>query len=653
MPSTITDRLAGLTTSVAVKAPCRAATTANITLTGEQTIDGVAVVAGDRVLVKDQTSAIDNGIYVAATSAWTRATDFDGSLDVVGGTWVKANSGTVNGNSYWEVDGNGPMTPSIGSITFSSTSGNLTLQAELAGSGGSDLVGYLYDVDSVAQTQEDVARRERLNLYDKIPKNLWAGIEAGTNTTDLAPYVTLAAATGRGINARAGTFRMALTIDEETIGLDLRGEGRFATYFENVNNSAVLTLDSSTAQIFGVNIEGAYFRNRDPATYTTCDGIKILGAGNGEAFQNDKHVFRDMWLFGFRDGFACYNRAIWLTLEDMLITGSLRDAIHVEVSANVNQWRLQDIVLKGSARNGIFFKHDLTMAGPDAFTSTATGWKLVNASIEDCQYEAVRLLGTGGIQACSIENSTFENNALAVPTTTSPTVNGVVHRKASIHSTMLYFIGVNVEGNTFYNGNGSGNNPDNHLYIDDTGVVVCSGEVGCNRFLATLSGTDVHWPKGLTYQASNVNAGLVEIDRADGSIDMRDQIYPVAFTPQLQFGGANVGMTVTNQVGRSIVIGREVRVQMYFSISAKGSSTGAATITGLPYAALNVANLGAALTIEATGMAGTAVTDLYARVLPGEQVIRLFRYEAGTETALTDADFSATVGLRITGSYLL
>ncbi len=50
-----TDRNAGLVAAAAIKNPCRVATTANITLSGEQTIDGVAVVAADRVLVKSQT----------------------------------------------------------------------------------------------------------------------------------------------------------------------------------------------------------------------------------------------------------------------------------------------------------------------------------------------------------------------------------------------------------------------------------------------------------------------------------------------------------------------------------------------------------------------------------------------------------------------
>lgn len=64
------------TASLRIKLPCRASTTANITLSGTQTIDGVALIAGDRVLVKNQTTGNQNGIYEVAAGAWTRVYDF-------------------------------------------------------------------------------------------------------------------------------------------------------------------------------------------------------------------------------------------------------------------------------------------------------------------------------------------------------------------------------------------------------------------------------------------------------------------------------------------------------------------------------------------------------------------------------------------------
>ena len=75
--------------------PVACATTANITLSGEQTIDGV-LTSTDRILVKDQTDASENGIYVTAAGAWSRATDMDAAGEVVS-TGVRVAGGTANG----------------------------------------------------------------------------------------------------------------------------------------------------------------------------------------------------------------------------------------------------------------------------------------------------------------------------------------------------------------------------------------------------------------------------------------------------------------------------------------------------------------------------------------------------------------------------
>ena len=75
MASPTTDRRFGLAGGVALKAPCALATTANITLSGEQTIDGT-LTDESRVLVKDQTDLTANGIYKSDTGAWTREPDF-------------------------------------------------------------------------------------------------------------------------------------------------------------------------------------------------------------------------------------------------------------------------------------------------------------------------------------------------------------------------------------------------------------------------------------------------------------------------------------------------------------------------------------------------------------------------------------------------
>ena len=119
MSTTVTSRLEGLVASLAQKAPCVLKTTANHALSGLSAIDGVTPTAGQRILVGSQTDATQNGIYVAASGAWARAADFDGTYDAVGGTQVSVILGSTNSNSYWKVDGSSAITIGTDSITFS------------------------------------------------------------------------------------------------------------------------------------------------------------------------------------------------------------------------------------------------------------------------------------------------------------------------------------------------------------------------------------------------------------------------------------------------------------------------------------------------------------------------------------------------------
>lgn len=87
----------------------RAASTANLTLSGTQTIDGVSLIVGDRILVKNQTSAQDNGIYVVAAETWTRSADTDTAAKVLGAS-VSVSEGTTQGNSVWLMTTDAPIT---------------------------------------------------------------------------------------------------------------------------------------------------------------------------------------------------------------------------------------------------------------------------------------------------------------------------------------------------------------------------------------------------------------------------------------------------------------------------------------------------------------------------------------------------------------
>jgi hypothetical protein len=100
----------------------RVASTATINLTNAlengDVIDGVTLATGDRVLVKDQSTASQNGIYVVqATGAAVRATDADSS-DELRGALVSVEEGTANGNSLWMMTTDAPITVGTTSLTW-------------------------------------------------------------------------------------------------------------------------------------------------------------------------------------------------------------------------------------------------------------------------------------------------------------------------------------------------------------------------------------------------------------------------------------------------------------------------------------------------------------------------------------------------------
>lgn len=104
------------------KSAVRAATTANGTLAtafaNGQTIDGVALVTGDRILLKDQTSGADDGIYtVNASGAPTRATDADAASELLQAA-VFVEEGTTNADTGWVNSTNAPITVGTTALVF-------------------------------------------------------------------------------------------------------------------------------------------------------------------------------------------------------------------------------------------------------------------------------------------------------------------------------------------------------------------------------------------------------------------------------------------------------------------------------------------------------------------------------------------------------
>ena len=132
-----------------VKQSVRVATTGPITiatgLANGDTVDGVTLATGNRVLVKDQSTASENGIYtVNATGAPTRATDFDDNAEVTPGAFTFVEEGTANTDSGWVLTNNGTITVGTTGLVFAqfSGAGQITAGAGLTKTGNTiDAVG--------------------------------------------------------------------------------------------------------------------------------------------------------------------------------------------------------------------------------------------------------------------------------------------------------------------------------------------------------------------------------------------------------------------------------------------------------------------------------------------------------------------------------
>ncbi|WP_249384278.1 phage tail-collar fiber domain-containing protein [Pseudomonas fluorescens] len=111
------------------KQSVRVAASTNIVLNGAQQIDGVAVIAGDRVLVANQTLAKDNGLWIVANGDWVRATDANSNAKVTPGLTVMVEEGTANGDSLWHLTTNAPITLGTTALTFKMLAGRTGIAA--------------------------------------------------------------------------------------------------------------------------------------------------------------------------------------------------------------------------------------------------------------------------------------------------------------------------------------------------------------------------------------------------------------------------------------------------------------------------------------------------------------------------------------------
>ena len=211
MTSPIVDRF-DIAPEEGIKAPCRMATTANITLSGLQTIDTIAGADGDRVLVKDQTDATENGIYQMRSTAWNRASDWNDNLDVSSGVLVALNEGSQSSDIY-RVSFSGTYEVGVTAITFTGISGpgqvtfeNLNANGDIGfGAGqvpeGDEIAGQIVtrvtfeNLNANGDIGFGAAQVPQGNLVPQLTQNTFTGIQRWSKGADVASAATLTVGT--------------------------------------------------------------------------------------------------------------------------------------------------------------------------------------------------------------------------------------------------------------------------------------------------------------------------------------------------------------------------------------------------------------------------------------------------------------------------
>ena len=226
------------------KASCIAATTANITLSGTQTVDGVVLAATDRVLVKNQTAPAENGLYLCAAGAWTRTTDAD-TWDELRSAFVFIEQGSVYADTGWTCTINAGGTLGTTAVTWSqfSSAGSYTASTglTLVGTAFSLTAPVTVALGGTNATSAGIASFNNITGYS-------ASGATGTTSTNLvfsaSPTIT-------------GTLTAAAAVLSGALSVASASATSLAVGLNGATNPA-FTVDSSTgSQVAGLKVTGA------------------------------------------------------------------------------------------------------------------------------------------------------------------------------------------------------------------------------------------------------------------------------------------------------------------------------------------------------------------------------------------------------------
>jgi len=222
-------------TGLSPKAPVLVATTANITLSGEQTIDGITT-SSSRVLVKNQTTQANNGIYVSSSGAWSRASDANTWNSLVS-AFVFVEEGNTQADTGWVCTSDPGGTLGVTAVTFVQFSGAGTYTAGT----GLTLSGNTFSITNTAVTAGSYTLG---NFTVNAQGQLTAA--SSTSTTGSGNVVLATSPTLVTPNLGTPSVLVGTNITGTAAGLSIGGNAATATTATNASNVAITTGAATT-----------------------------------------------------------------------------------------------------------------------------------------------------------------------------------------------------------------------------------------------------------------------------------------------------------------------------------------------------------------------------------------------------------------------
>lgn len=459
MATSVTSQIEGVLQSLAIKAPVHAVATTNITLSGLQTVGGVALDGSTlyRVLCIAQTNPVDNGLWDASTGSWSRSKDFDGPRDAVKGTLVIVQSST---NTLYRLTTSNPIVPGTTALTFELTAANLT-QADLTAIGMLS-TGIKYDITPV-ETAAGVTPNQYLfaaspngmtNVLRYMDSAQLADFIAGTHSVDMTSAFNDAVTTRKRVWAPAGDYVVS-DIDVIT-GLTVVGEGkRFTTLWVGANNTAAF-YHSAATDLYDITIKGLTirantgitgakgYRQSDKSLYTSglyAEDVETYAdlsmAFDGWFIYCEWNRCRDGWQGGAPVGQehqfiycvpATAGQAKWSNLNTVRActvvgaTSGVSGAVHIKQGSKwsfVERTSFERLTTRGIYAEGVYagaiddcwfeqITHYEQIKLVDATTGGCAGWR-VNSSWIDLGLNTTRFSAVTGAASLAVTNNVFAN----------------------------------------------------------------------------------------------------------------------------------------------------------------------------------------------------------------------------------------------------